>query len=399
MAQEWKLFSTSSQFPDQHDIVNALAGGSACCQVCHRIINPLPETQSTFSKQCALPSMRDPRDISHGKQHHPLISIRSEASIRNLLHVSDVIDTSLTRGHNMAKIFLWDPDQDQVFTADYGTQYAALKEPSTTFWKNPGKTFTMHEDTAGMTLTLRPSRQIKMAFPWDDESDGNGPLTSMHLKNGTLALEFLTGNLGDDLFFGFDSPLNLSLSNHAKLTADNFASAQFSEHCTTHLKDSSSIALSLAPPSPASEYSFTVIQSPITLTDSSSLIIHSPSVYIHNTISCSKNATVNIHSNEVIVKTASFHVSDLASVTLLHKDETIPVFDFEKQPFGQDLFSFDAPLDSNANSPVITFTATMFNQIILNRLMSQGTIKNNYPQRSLKWKHEGGNKYSIGPKL
>lgn len=304
----------------------------------------------------------------------------------------------------MGKTFTWVSEQDQIFTAEYGTQSAGLNIQNHAFGKIPGKSFTMHKDTKGITLTLSPKEQVRMAFPWDDESDGNVQLSSMTLNNGTLALEFLTGQLGDDLSLGFDGPFNLTLSNSAKLKANNFQSATFSKYCTTYLNDESSIELPSvkhdASQPQSNNLNYLVnIESAITLNDSSSLTIKSFSTYINGTISCSGKSTVDISSNNVVIHNAEFIVSDSTLVTISHEDVTTPVFDFENKTYGVGLFSFHKKPDIDAYTPVITFTATAFNQIIMNSLLKNEIIKNNYKLQSLKWKSEGGNKYSIGPKV
>ncbi|WP_373226093.1 hypothetical protein [Enterobacter cloacae complex sp. ESBL7] len=303
----------------------------------------------------------------------------------------------------MDKVFIWDPENDQTFTAQYGTQNASLKDNYESFWKIPGKNFTMHEDTDGMALSLIPQNTMKMSFPWVRENDDDPLPCEINLKNGHLVLNYDYSALGSDVLFGVSAVLNLSLYNNARLSINNFASAIFGKYCVTQLKDVSSIDISFVKDNAQAQLadpgSIFILEGPVSLEDSSSMRLNCFSIYYAKTISCEGNSTLSLEALQHQAEFATFNISDSATITIVNKNESSAAFDFENKSYSPGLFNFVKKIDFDTYNPKVTFSATIFNQIIMNKLLSLGVIKTNYNKRKITFRHEGGNRYSIGPGL
>lgn len=305
----------------------------------------------------------------------------------------------------MGKIFIWNSEENQTFTAEYGTQEATDKFNSGTYWKIPGTEFTMDEDTAGMTLTLKSKAQSTIAFPWVNGGDENPLPCSINLKNGTFSLVLFNQSLSSTLNMGNEGPLHLSLSNSAKLKASNFSYMFFGKQCTTVLRDNSAIEIC---PDESGSGDGVFVLNPIKLEDSSSLILKVQGMAsIQNTIICQDNSVVNISAEYIgAAGLARFDMYDSASVTILNNDEDKPVFNFgtiegsgtyNGNAYQDGLFNFIKRIGFFIYNPRVEFSAIQFSDEHLSLLIKNNIIKisgdNN--KKTLKQHSLGGNRYSI----
>lgn len=301
----------------------------------------------------------------------------------------------------LENIFIWDQDKDQTYTNEYLPiqQNAQLASHLLTFSKSPGKHFTMHEGLEkGAVLTLTPKIQERMSFPRVNDNNDN-KLCKMHLNGGELHLKHENASFDSSIFFGVNGDLDLLLQNEAKLVINNFSSTNFGKYCITKLKDTSSIEIS-----DTEHQSIIDISSAIHLEDDSSIILNAYNIFSKNTFNCSGSAELNIKASFYEIELANFNIADSAKISVLNRNDNIPVFDFgtvdvnhpvyNGNPYKEGLFNLTKKIGFFIYNPTIEFSATSFSDLHLELLLANKIIKTNNKIK-LKQRSLGGCKYLI----